>query len=690
MVTEETKISLPAPLYVVAAPLGPESNAFQPAFITEPSPGTFDNEVLPALVGIWYAIHLPKNRFETLDMPLAGVQDQISGFPRSHSIALIPDALLDESDLMKRLVAPYQPALIIATADRLEVAKSVSDRLNFVLPPARFDALGQASLDEHWQLLASRWSKDWPRTAVLDPATPRWSWPITQDGSLLSLQRLSRMMGVPIEALPEYRNPFESAARLRHQRVHLDALVQLEEQGVGPDTAAEALPAAVREKSDSTRTRLTVSLSGTAPRYLRFSAGTDGVTQSTFDDDYPQVRSLLVAHSATGDNSMGIVLEEVLTPKAFQAVADLERHWAERPRPSAVRRILNRLNEATSDLWSEPFIAAVRCASSIDAFTNFPLGLLTLPGDTSPLSARLPISYRSINPLTRALQLELSPQTPHSFKTGLKVLIAECIPTSDQVGMYSRAGWRTISEEMSATGVGVDITIAETSTRDSLRAAVADIRPDILVLSAHGFSAPELNIAGVVIGDEHSLGDDLGDMPPLVILSACHTSPRGGGVVSIGDLLLRAGAVAVLSTLVPVDVRHNTQIVARFFRYLALAIGDESTKPNTSVLDVWHQVQGLNVVIDLTYGNAKLSQWAFTRNAGASPVEQFMTGNHGLRRAHLYADAEARLIQIASSSGDDQRVRDWLRSPGYLPESLMYTMLGRPRSLLVSDASTVS
>lgn len=60
-----------------------------------------------------------------------------------------------------------------------------------------------------------------------------------------------------------------------------------------------------------------------------------------------------------------------------------------------------------------------------------------------------------------------------------------------------------------------------------------------------------------------------------------------------------------------------------------------------------------------------------------------MSGPHGLRHGHLYADAGDRLIAIATEMGDEQRVRSWLSSPGYLPESLMYTMLGRPQNILL-------
>src|SRR5690554_1266444 len=99
--TGEATVSFSPPLYVVAAPLGPESDDFQPIIVDESPIGTFDDELLPALVGIWYAMHLPKNRFEMLDMPLIGVQDRVNGVPRSHSIVLIPDTLLDDLDLMR-------------------------------------------------------------------------------------------------------------------------------------------------------------------------------------------------------------------------------------------------------------------------------------------------------------------------------------------------------------------------------------------------------------------------------------------------------------------------------------------------------------------------------------------------------------------------------------------------------------
>ena len=674
-------------LYVVAAPLSGGLEDTEPAFLSDTLPGgTFDEELLPILPGIWYAMHLPKNRFETLDLPLRGVQAGDIRHNKSHNIVLVPDQLLRDIDFLRLLIGPHEPALIIATDRAMADAALAAAKLDFSLPPVTVNQLDQDLLDTHWGSLVNRWATEWPADAPAPDGTPlRWSWPIDGDGSLLPLQRLRRLMGSPLSALPHPKSPFDSAHELRFARLQLNALVQMELDGVSLDEAAQHLPEELRRQAPLTKVPLALGVSGTAPRYIRFASGVDGVSQSTFHDDYPDVRAILVGHAAVRDDSPGVVLEDALTPAMFVALADLERAWAENASAAGIRRLLKRLGESAATLWTEDLVHLIKAASRLDVYSNFPIGLLTLPGDQEPLAGRLPISYSPLNPLTRALQFELSPQHPTDLSSGLRILIAECIPDADPVGQVSRVGWSTVEAEMS-TQPHVHVTVTETLTPAAIRDAIEQVHPDILVLSAHGFNDPSLNVAGLVIGETPSMGDDIGDLPPLVILSACHTTPRGGGVVSVGDLLIRAGAKAVVTALVPVLVHHNSALTSRFLRYLALATGEEASEPATSVLDVWHRVQSSNVVIDLTYGNERLKEWSFRRNgAKPSPIEQFMTSDHGvpLRVGHLYADAEQRLITIAEATGDDARVRNWLRVPGYLPESLMYTILGHPASILL-------
>ena len=161
--TSEVEISFPSPLYVVVAPLGPQGATVQPPLVATPQSGTFDEDLLPALAGIWYAMHLPKSRFETLNLAsFKAVQNVATRFPRPHSIALIPDVLLESPALMRQLVEPYEPTLIIAPPERFDTAHRVSSALDFTLAPVSLDGLDQWVLDGHWATLTSRWSHEWP------------------------------------------------------------------------------------------------------------------------------------------------------------------------------------------------------------------------------------------------------------------------------------------------------------------------------------------------------------------------------------------------------------------------------------------------------------------------------------------------------------------------------------------------
>ncbi|MFG3429379.1 hypothetical protein [Streptomyces californicus] len=60
---------------------------------------------------------------------------------------------------------------------------------------------------------------------------------------------------------------------------------------------------------------------------------------------------------------------------------------------------------------------------------------------------------------------------------------AECIPLDDRIGRHSRDGWRLARQ--TAVPDALTVVQAETLTLDALQQAVAEHRPDILVISAH-------------------------------------------------------------------------------------------------------------------------------------------------------------------------------------------------------------
>jgi hypothetical protein len=371
--------------------------------------------------------------------------------------------------------------------------------------------------------------------------------------------------------------------------------------------------------------------------------------------------------------------------EAFVTLAELERHFVSSENPASVRNLLARLNAAASPIWSEEVIELIKRASHLTVFSNFPLGLLTLPGDTSPLTARLPLTYRPLIPLTRTLQHETA--TPPSVNLGgsVKVLIAECIPSSDSVGRVSRQAWNFARQEMQETDGALEINHVETLTPDALRHAVAEYHPDFLVISAHGLFKDVA--AGLVIGDQVCLELGLApeSMPPVVMLSACHVAPRGAGAVSVTDLLLREGILAVLGTQVPVRVDRNAMLMVRFLANVLEELQNPGQHP--TLLDLWHHVQTGNAINDILGSSRSLRNWAKWERSNNIPVlmEFMRSRSRGrLRKGHIYEDTEHVLGEIAVDMGMSSKVRNWFRRPGYVPESMFYLFVGHPERVHLS------
>jgi hypothetical protein len=714
-----TAVRFPRPIYLVVCPVsGGVDDVYEP-ISHEFTPGvddlatTFDSALVPILPAIWYALHLPSTRFDTVDIPvMVGIREQLRE-KRRHLILPVPAYALQHPLMLSALTQHGEPMLIISDDDGFDAARAASQDGGFVLPPVRVSDLNEALLLRHWQTISAHWNADWPEGIELDPLPPGWSPTIASNGSAVPLGRLLKTIGRRDATVRAHdQQPYAGAVDLLQWRAYLDALSGMEERGLTMAEAELAADAEVAEAGRRLKVPMTLALPGVAPRYRRLvgrlaqdahapnsdepSLGKPNPTRPTELGDPPEVLRLMVAHNAAGDNSVGIVSADPVPDAAFVALADLERYWVDSARsrasikPATEARLRARLDEAMRPFWSDQMISVMRTASQIDAFTNFPIGLLRLPGHTAPLAALLPIAYRPINPLTRAFQLEFVPDHSVDLSEGMRVLVIECIPGTDPVGVISRAAWAFAAQELTDPGRSVFVDIVDASNRAEVADALATHGPDIVILSAHGVYDADSNMAGLAIGDDVSMGDDLGPMPPVVILSACHSGPRGAGPVAVADLLLRAGARTVLSTLVPVGVHHNSTFMTRLLVYMSEAIGGAET--HTTLMDLWHRVQTNSVIMDILYGNSKLMEWGHSDVKGTPPIVEFMSGRSAgrLRPWHLYQDAEAVLLDIAAERGQKAAVQGWLRAPGYVPESMMYTIVGDPSSIRFQSSRLTS
>ena len=324
-------------------------------------------------------------------------------------------------------------------------------------------------------------------------------------------------------------------------------------------------------------------------------------------------------------------------------------------------------------------------SNRVHAFTNFPLGLMTLPEHSSPLLCVSPVSIRPVLPLTRTLQMEMT-QLPITYlKKQLRVLIAECLDVSDKIRGISDAGWKMVKEMVEKTP-GALCVIRDFKDPHSLARELEENEYDVLIISAHGVYDPGRSAAGLKFSTGVSLGLELGHVPPLVILSACHSSPRGVAAVNIGDMLIRHGASAVLGTLIPVDVMRNAILMTRLFANVTEAIG--GTMPLRTFEDVWTFVAASNAFNEIMSTTAGLRA-ALSAGAAEDSVrtEFMMRRSRGrLKRGHIYKNTEDVLLEIALERGFAHQLRPIIETKSYFPESLFYTMIGRPDRIVISDA----
>jgi len=662
-------------------------------------PHGFDKDLIVCLPALWYCLHLPRTLYDLEDIPTHIIHN-CQTYDFGHDIVLLPTLLLDRSNVISSLKRK-NITLTLAPNDLYEVANDLSKQLDVPLGVTPISSLSDKTLAQHWQAIHTQLA---PQMKYLGKE-PKLCERLDLASLLLPTRLLLRQMNAPVDsaALENIRDKAQRLGLALHLQAVISAIARMEREGKTLLEAEKIADAVLAEEKQRLAFPVSVAVPGIPmiyakkcyPRNQRNKSeisATENIKR-TWKSLYTQredvfveraVIDFLVTHRAVARNGLGITLPDV-SGELYGTLAKLEHHLSVgRPKARTVWRLLNNLGTAAALLVDKDAQLAIRCASFLTVFSSFPVGLVILPEDTAPLVCKVPIAYRPLLPLTRALQYELSQPPIFYLGSGFRILIAECIDENDLVGKMSRIGWSVLRNSLKEVPQ-VNCDYVEVARVEELRAILDRHKHEVLVLSAHGHFNPRNNVAGIVVGDRFCLGPELGDVPPLVILSACHVAPRGVGPVSIADLLLRQGAIAVLGTQVPVNVFRNATLMVRFFVYVGEALANR--EPLKSMADILHRVLVSNAVNDIVNGNKTMLAWWGSNIGDRTILEEFMSHRSSgrIRKSHVYADTERVLEEIASECGIREKFRAWLSSPGYIPESLFYTFIGWPERIVVQD-----
>ena len=419
-------------------------------------------------------------------------------------------------------------------------------------------------------------------------------------------------------------------------------------------------------------------------------------TYSYLPPEEKQAIRIMGLHRAIATNSAFIELPPV-SDMLYQDIDNIEQELkkTESTNNPYIWRMLRKMGKELKKQLTDEQEALLLQAPSVTVFSEFPLGLAILPGQQVPLSISHCVYYEPITPLSRQITFEMGEVGQLLLNLKCRILFVECIPDDPDnkvdhiIHSTSEELYKNIKK--SADGCpNVSLYHEEAYTVNDLKRVLGKYPKgtlEILIISAHGFYAEQNNFAGLCIGNEKWMANDNDfQVPPIVLLSACHVSPRGRNVVNAADLLIRAGARVIISTLIPVNVFRNMLIYTRLFVYIFEAI--KGRKQYITLADAWTGVIASNAVNEIIESSSALKKWYFGKgDSGIPRIFEFTQKRclGRLRSNSIYQDTIAVLKEMLKEDGMAGRFDSILDKENYFPESFFYQMIGLPETIFINN-----
>lgn len=182
--------------------------------------------------------------------------------------------------------------------------------------------------------------------------------------------------------------------------------------------------------------------------------------------------------------------------------------------------------------------------------------------DKLPLMISHEVSKIPVTPGNMLMQLSFAGQRKYIHKDSLlNVLVIRSFRPSDPIKNYLQVATETFPFKH-----GLSVRIIDVETIEETISALNSYSGAIVIFDCHGDHDGPEGISWLAIGEEKLNTWDLYEkarIPPIVMLSACLTSPISGSHASVANGLLRSGALSVIGTFLPVEATPSAIFMAR-------------------------------------------------------------------------------------------------------------------------------
>ena len=635
----------------------------------------FDEEMDETIDAVEFLMHLPRNIFDVYDMDecLMG-----ASYDTPHHIIVIPD------NLLSKLPFPYAPTMIVLTDDCSVEIKQLCETLKPLVGVYYSNELSEELLKNIWMTL---WKNCKSEEYSIVPDIDIQHILRGDHIKILPTLFIARQFGRTNEMLAKiYNSPdmqYDLIQLHWNYMARMNALISMANQGVCEwgEATTSLYKREISKEIEKLQISVVITLPGIPKRQMRL-----GPNANTLPEKERRIIRIIGTHRAIARS--GILIELPCIGEAtFQKYDQLEERCRSGTNNKYVWNALHDLGKQLGSYFDRKQIGLLKRAKDITIFSDFPLGLAILDGDEVPLQCYKNISYQPLTPLTRRFQFEILRKNQMYLGDHCKIAVAECIPNDEEnkfVYPMSKEVCNVL-EQQQKEYPALSVISEQINNVASMKRFIADNRDaDILYISAHGHYDRSKNIAGIMIGSEFWMANEDLDIPPIVILSACHTSPRGLGCVTIADMFLRNGALAVLGTFIPVNAHRNLILMTRLFTYIAEA--QNKNAQYKTLADAWSGIVASNAIHELMAASPRFRKWMYGKNkSGKVRAVEFQLERclGRLRSTHIYSDTIKIIKEMLAEEGMEGKFGNILDENDYFPESFFYQFLGSPENIFL-------
>ena len=635
----------------------------------------FDDMLIPIIPAVEYCLHMPRTELDTYDVDTR-VLDKAHDF--SHDIYIIPDTTPLIEQIMPRFT------FIIYADNCLECVKKAAQSSGTELIAMSISELSQESLRKHWKSLFNRRTvRDVEQLKDIEK-----QFLLSDDEQLvlpaLATARQYGKVDVVYNKVFNSTDVFETCADvIWNQLVHHNALMSCSSfSGTDGDVFRKMYNEGKEKAKKTTKVNVVITMPGVPRKQVKLG----GLNQKLPADEKKVIR-LLALHRAIAKEAL--IIEVPLVGNAlFDKLNELEINCKQGTNNKYIKKTLRDIGKLFEEKLTKEQLWAINWAKHITVFSDFPIGLAVIGDADTSLQCYKEISYRPLTPLTRCFQDEMIKHRQLYYGARCKIAFAECIPDDSQNKLIRSTSAAIIHslKQFCANNEKMECVYAETLTVKELKDFIMNnADADILHISGHGYYDKHTNVAGLMVGNEFWMGDDSDyRVPPVVILSACHVSPRGSGVVNVADMFVRAGAEAVLGTFVPVDSQRNMVLINRLYTYINEA--QNGCKMYKTLSEAWSGVVATNAIHEIAASSQNFYQWIMSKNDNGELRLMDFSMKRSPGRLHgssMYKDTIEIVKEMLHEEGMDGKFDDILSQDNYFPESFFYQWIGFPENIFL-------